>query len=118
MHPHLVSLPHVLLQSLGHAHPQEFWVKALEIQFRSNGGLYQYGCGNPYHVNAAPGLDLMLQCVMSDSPTSQLWGLHSFTLHAGRWSGGWPQGLEPSTAGVEDVVKLFAPDAETVMSRP
>jgi hypothetical protein len=110
------ALPLVLLHALGRSGPQEKLQSAVAAGRYAAAPLRQHNHGQPYIVHADHGLDLMLQCTTPDAAQAErLWGLHSFTLHAGEWAGRWPEGLNPATATAQEVVRLFAPDPETTL---
>jgi hypothetical protein len=113
------TLPRVLLQALGRSGLQEKVQAAALARQDAVAPLLQHHHGAPYVVSADRGLDLMLQCTTPEAAEGdRLWGLHSFTLHAGEWAGPWPEGLNPATATAQEVVRLFAPDPETTLCTP
>ena len=107
----LKALPSILLESLGRAGSLDRLAKALESAPNFAPPLRHVRDGNPYTINAVLGLDMMLQCVNASAiEEERRWGLQSFTLQAGEWNYGWPEGLNPATATAKDVVKLFNAD--------
>jgi hypothetical protein len=80
--------------------------------------LRQHKNSDPHHVSIdSHGVTLTLQCINPNAqPEEQTWGLHSITLNAPTWKGGWPTGLNPQEATADDVVAVFAPNPEEVMN--
>ena len=121
MSPELWTLSDALLQSLGRCNRADYLVRVLEPLGVKSERLRRANVANPYPVSLSEhGASLMLQCVASEAePDLQAWGVHSFTLEAGRWQGNWPRALDPATATPEAVVKLLAnPDDEEVLCTP
>lgn len=116
LHP----LPQVLLQALGRLDLHGDLQEAVSARSWTSAPLRQdHHHGAPYTVTADAGLDLTLQNTNPDAaPLDRQWGLHSFTLHAGQWRHGWPEGLDPATATAQDVVRLFIPDLESSLVTP
>ena len=113
------ALPQVLLQALGRADAQDDLHLAVIAHRTAAQPLRQHHNGTPYTVTADAGLDLTLQNTNPDAAEADHpWGLHSFTLHAGQWHHGWPEGLNPATATAQDVIRLFAPDPESSLVTP
>ena len=111
-HPLLTLLHHLgthsHLQTLVAGLPQAVPVEQLR----------QHHSADPYHVNLDDqGLTLTLQCTNpNDLPEEHTWGLHGFTLDAAAWGGGWPAGLNPHEATVNDVLAVFAPNPEEAVN--
>ena len=117
----LWHLSDALLQSLGRCNRADYLARVLEPFGVKSERLRRAGVAKPYPVSlTGHGASLMLQCVNPDAaPDRQAWGLHSFTLEAGRWQGSWPRALDPANATPEAVVKLLAnPDDEEILCTP
>lgn len=115
MHPALAPLPTKLLNHIGAFSRLETLAELPQVDLPLN-TLRQHKNGDPYHVAIDPhGLTLSLQCMnLNARPEEQTWGLHSITLNATTWNGGWPTGLNPNETTADDVLAVFTPNPEEV----